>query len=78
MITPPTTNDKDEDSSDLSGHTFGNDSKEETVENGNGKAKRKKNINEEKQPQYKPKFKRPYPTYEYSNKGKGPLHEVSP
>jgi hypothetical protein len=43
MTTPPTTKDNN-DSSDLTGQTFGNDSIEERVENdNNGKGKKKKN-----------------------------------
>jgi hypothetical protein len=79
MTTPPTTNDKDEDSSDLNGQIFGNDySIEERVENGNGKAKKskKKNNNKEEQLEHKSKSKRQYPTYKYSNRGKGDLHEA--
>jgi hypothetical protein len=78
--TTPTAIDNN-DSNDLNGQTFGNDSVEEeeiiVEENGNGKAKKKKkNNNEEEQSQYKSKSKRSYPTYKYSNKGKGPLHEA--
>jgi hypothetical protein len=79
MTTISTANDNN-DSIDLNGQTFGNDSideEDERVENGDsgkGKKKKKKN-NEEKQLQVRPKPKRDT-TYKYSNKGKGPLHEA--
>ena len=82
MTTTSTANDNN-DSTDLNGQTFGNDSideeeEEERADNdNNGKGKKKKNNDDkEKQLQYKSKNKREYTAYKYSNKGKGPLHEA--